>query len=69
MQKVFENWMTNRKLVLLNQRKEKLFKGLKQTPEFRLQRSRLFETLSKIEYYKKEDTASPPISLEIPLIA
>ena len=67
-----ETWMNNRKVVLLHQRKEVLFQQVRKSQDFHRTRAALFDTLTRIEQYKREEmpAETPTLaSLSIPLMA
>ncbi|MEK6970291.1 MAG: hypothetical protein AABW68_01195 [archaeon] len=64
------NWMENRKLVLLNEKREHLFSHLPHAPDFHLARAALYDVLSRIESRKREQPMhSTEMGMGIPMLA
>lgn len=67
-----ETWMNSRKVVLLTERREALFQQVRKSQDFHRTRAALFDTLTRIEQYKRAEVVSEAPSLaalNIPLIA
>ncbi len=54
-----ENWMNTRKIVLLNEKQEKLFTALPQAEDFRYMRNELYDVLARIHQYRRESNHEP----------
>ncbi len=62
--------MENRKLVLLNEKREHLFARLPHTPNFHLARANLYDVLSRIEIQKRgQPTIAASMEMGIPMLA
>lgn len=54
-----ETWMNTRKLVLLNEKQEKLFTALPTTEDFRYARNELYDVLARIHQHRRESAHEP----------
>lgn len=64
------NWMENRKLILLNEKRENLFARLPYAPNFHLARANLYDVLTRIEIQKRgQPTVAATMEMGIPMLA
>ncbi|MDP2666976.1 MAG: hypothetical protein Q8P05_05760 [Candidatus Diapherotrites archaeon] len=54
-----ETWMHHRKKRLLTEKKEALFQAMRSTPDFHRKRAALYETLTRLEHYRREERMTP----------
>lgn len=65
-----ENWMENRKLILLNEKREQLFARLPYAPNFHLARANLYDVLTRIETQKRvQPTVAAEAMMGVPMLA
>lgn len=64
-----ETWMHTRKIILLAEKKERLFTQLPNAEDYRATRIELYDTLSRMAEYKRESEPVAAPALEIPMIA
>ncbi len=64
-----ENWMETRKIILLKEKKEKLFQTLPRTPDFHAARAELYKLLSRIEHEERGILNETPFKHGVPMVA
>ena len=64
-----ENWMAERTLIRLEEKRNRQFAELVHAPNFNYARKELYSTLSRIETQKRWSVPTPTINLGIPLMA